>query len=394
MATTGGSAELLRSHQHPQRAGFMELLFDVVFVFAFTRLSQRLVQDLNWLGAYQSLVLLLAMWWIWYRMAWTTNRYDPNRPALQMMVISTMFGSLLMAAALPAAFRDRGLVFATVFVAVQTLRHLWLVLLGGDRTVQLVSVRILFWAAISAVPWIAGIFAEEAARVTWWTLAVGLDYVGDRLDFPTPRLGRAVLQHQTVSEEHLTERYRQVLVVAFGETILASGIEFSDYGFERDRTAALVVAFATTVLLSRIYFYRAGEMLSEAIASSRTPARVGALTSYAHLVMVAGITLTAVGDELIIVHPFEHTKPAWILVIFGGPALFLVGRALLDYTAFRHISWSRPIGLLILAALAPATVGLPPIMAAVTTAAVLAGIAVSNAVAWRVFPREPAPPPR
>ena len=186
---TDGSAQL-RNPQYPQRASFVELLFDVVFVFAFTRLSERVAADvLDWHGLYGTSLLLLAMWWVWYRMAWTTNRYDPSRPVIQVMVIATMLGSLLMAVALPGAYRDRGAVFASIFVGIQTIRHLWLVLLGGDKTAQLVSVRILFWAAMSAVPWLAGIFASPETRLLWWTVAIGVDYVGGALDFPTPRLG-------------------------------------------------------------------------------------------------------------------------------------------------------------------------------------------------------------
>jgi low temperature requirement protein LtrA len=223
-------------------------------------------------------------------------------------------------------------------------------------------------------------------------LAVLIDYAGGLLDFPTPRLGRAGLRGQPIAEEHLTERYRQVLIIAFGESILTSGIQFSPHGFERQRTAALLVAFVITVLLWQIYYYRAGEMLSAAIASARSPASVGDLASYAHLVMVIGVGVSAVGDKLIIAQPFGATEPSWVLVIFGGPALFLVGRAMLDYATFSRVSWSRPIGMLLLAALAAVTGVLPPLLVALSAALVLAGIASSNAITWRLYPREMAPP--
>ncbi|MEU8262701.1 low temperature requirement protein A [Micromonospora sp. NPDC048999] len=83
----GAATELPGSREPPSRAGFVELLFDVVLVFAFTRLSDRLVEQLNWCGFYSAMVLTLALWWLWYRMAWTANRYDPTRPMIQVMVI-------------------------------------------------------------------------------------------------------------------------------------------------------------------------------------------------------------------------------------------------------------------------------------------------------------------
>ncbi|MFD2767721.1 low temperature requirement protein A [Micromonospora eburnea] len=394
MAMRGGAAELPGSREPPSRAGFVELLFDVVLVFAFTRLTERLLEQLNWSGFYSSMLLTLALWWLWYRMAWTANRYDPARPMIQVMVIVTMLGALLMAAALPAAFRERGVVFAGVFVAIEVFRHLWLVLFGGGGPhVRLVTARIVFWACLSAVPWIAGIFAHHEARVIWWTVAVLIDYAGGLLDFPTPGLGRAGLRGQPIAEEHLTERYRQVLIIAFGESILTSGIHFSPYGFQRDRTAALVVAFVITVLFWQIYYYRAGELLPAAIASSRAPAYVGDLASYAHLIMVIGVAVSAVGDTLAISQPFGDATLSRIAVILGGPALFLLGRSMLDYAGFSRVSWSRPIGLLALGALTPVALLLPLLLVAVTAVAVLAGVATSNVISWRLYPRRMTPPP-
>ncbi|MEV0157095.1 low temperature requirement protein A [Micromonospora sp. NPDC050686] len=393
MTTRGEAAELPGSRKPPQRAGFVELLFDVVLVFALTRLSDRLVEHLNWHGFYSAMVLTLAIWWLWYRMAWTANRYDPTRPMIQVMVIVTMLGALLMAASLPAALEAHAAVFAGVYVAVQVLRHLWLVLFGGDGYARGVSIRILFWACVSAVPWIAGIFAAGDLRLACWTVAVLVDYAAGLLDFPTPWLGRAGLRGQPIAEGHLTERYRQVLIIAFGETILTSGIQISPYGFQRERTSALLVAFVITVLLWQIYYYRAGELLPAAIASSRAPAYVGEVASYAHLLMVIGVAVSAVGDRLIIMEPFGATTTARITVILGGPALFLVGRGMLDYASFSRVSWSRPIALVLLAIMVPAVHVLPPLVVALAAALVLAGVATSNVITWRLSPREAAPPP-
>ncbi|SCG65472.1 Low temperature requirement protein LtrA [Micromonospora echinaurantiaca] len=391
MAMESRAGEQPGTYKQSQRAGFVELLFDVVFVFAFTRLSDRMVSDLSWRMGYATFVLTLALWWVWYRLVWATNRYDSTRPAIQIMVIGTTLGSLLMAIAVPEAYGDSGFLFAGVYVAIQTIRPLWIILIGTNTEVRLVSVRILFWALISAIPWIAGAFTQSGARLAWWSLAVALDYLAGVLDYPTPRLGRARFRADPIQEDHLTERYRQLLIIALGETILISGIQISPHGLERDRVAALLVSFAITVLLWQIYFYRAGELLAIAIASAPSPAYVGRLASYAHLAMITGVGLTAVGDELIISHPLGHTERPWVLVILGGPAVFLIGRALLDYVTFSHVSWSRPIGLLTLAAVAPVTILLPPILVAVTATAVLTGVAISNVISWRLFPRVPKP---
>jgi low temperature requirement protein LtrA len=192
--------------------------------------------------------------------------------------------------------------------------------------------------------------------------------------------------------EHLAERHRQLFIIALGELILVSGLAFRGNGFAANRTAAFVVSFVGTVLLWRIYMYRAGEVLADAIARVPHPARFALSTTYFHLAMVAGLVAIAVGDELVIAHPRGHTQPAWIAVILGGPALFVAGRAGFEYAVFDRVSWDRPIGVLVLAAPAPAMLLVPPLLAAIAATAVLTGIAFTDAARARGHrPELPSP---
>jgi low temperature requirement protein LtrA len=400
LMATSRAAALLRKPGQPQRATFLELFFDLVFVFALSRVSQRLVEDLTsqrrivLTEAGQTLLLLLAVYVVWFATASITDLYDPQRPEIQLLIVATMFGSLVMAVALPAAFSDRGLVFAGAYVAIHLGRGLFFVPLLRRHPAQRRAVRVLFWFAVSAVLWIAGaLFPESVARGVLWTLAIGVDYTGVALRWPTPGLGRAPRSELPVVAEHLAERYRQFFTIALGELILVTGVAYSGGGFGAGPTAAFVVAFATTVLLWRIYIYRAGQLLPAAIAGASEPGRLVGLSTPAHLLMVAGIAVIAAGIELVITHPLGHTDPAWIAVILGGPALFLAGRALFEYAVFARVSWDRPIGVLVLAVVSPAMILVPPLVVAIAAALVLAGVAVSDAARARGGPPEPPTPP-
>jgi low temperature requirement protein LtrA len=390
---TGRAEELLRRPEDPQRATFLELFFDLAFVFALFQLSRGLIQHLAWSGAFQTLVLLLAVWWVWSSTAGLTDRLDPRRPAVQLLVIATMVGSLVVTAALPEAFGPQGLVFAGAYVAIQIGRQLFVLIALRGHELQRTAGRVVFWYGMSAVPWIAGAVAHGTTRGALWTLAVALDYTAFALRWPAPGLGRAPESGLPVVAEYLAERYRQFFIIALGELILVTGLALSGTGFAADRTAAFVVSIATTVLLWRIYIYRAGELLSAAIAAAPEPARLAGSASYTHLVMVAGIVVTAVGAELVIAHPLGHTQPAWIAVILGGPALFLAGRAGFEYAIFGRVSRDRPIGVLVLAALTPAMLHVPPLLVAIAATAVLAGNAVADAARARGHPPEQPSPP-
>jgi low temperature requirement protein LtrA len=389
---TNRAVALQREPGEPRQATFLDLFFDLVFVFALFQLSRGLLAHLGWSSALQTAVLLFAVWSVWNYTTEVSNRYDPARPAMQLLVIGSMFGVFVLAAAVPEAFGTRGLVFAGAYVAVQVGRSLFLVAVRGAG--QRPEVRELFWFGVSALPWLAGAVAHGWARAALWALAVAVDYASLGLGLPTPGLGRASTAEFAFSGEHLAERQRQFFIIALGELILVTGLAItSSRGFEAAREAAVVAAFATTVLLWRVYIYRAGQVLGPAVAEVPNPIRLAIPVVYAHPVMVAGLVAISVGDALVITYPAGHTPPAWIAVILGGPALFLAGRAVLEYVVFSRVSKDRVIGVLVLAVVSPAMVFAPLLPAALTATIVLAGVAIADTARARRHPGEPPSPP-
>src|ERR687884_1514935 len=102
-----------------QRATPTELFFDLVYVFAVTQLSHLLLGHLSVLGVAQTLLLLLAIWRAWIDTAWVTNWFDPDQSPVRFMLVALMLVSLIMSAAVPEAFGQRGWIFAVAYVALQ-----------------------------------------------------------------------------------------------------------------------------------------------------------------------------------------------------------------------------------------------------------------------------------
>lgn len=397
-------ARLPRAEARTERATFLELFLDLVFVFALNRVTQRLVTDfttdhrilVSEVG--QTLLLFLALWLIWSTNAYMTSRLDPETPVVVFVMVLTTFGSMVMAIAVPQGFSQRAMIFAVAYVSVQLGRTLALLVAAwGEQDPESPSAlpRVLIWTLMTAVPWlVGGTTGEGTVRGVLWSLALGLDYAGLTFGWPVPRLGRSRLAGRSIAGEHLAERYQQFLLIALGESILTIGFTLSgEAGFTRDRTIGFVLAMLTTLQFWRIYFFRAGHLLPLAITSAREPVRLGVAASFTHLVMVAGIILTSAGYELFIDHPRRHTHPAWIFAILGGPALFLVGRAGFEFQVFSRISRSWVAGLLALGLLAPVMLFVPPLAAGGVSAAVLFGVVVlAELRAAGEIPEKPAPP--
>ena len=97
----------------------LELFFDLVYVFAVTQLSHRLLEHLSVRGVLETSMLLLTVWGVWIYTAWFTNWFDPDRLAVRLVLVAVMLASLVMSVAIPEAFGERGLMFALAYVAIQ-----------------------------------------------------------------------------------------------------------------------------------------------------------------------------------------------------------------------------------------------------------------------------------
>ncbi|WP_030491202.1 low temperature requirement protein A [Micromonospora chokoriensis] len=391
---------LLRDDATRQRATFLELFLDLVFVFALTRISARLIADFTdgqrgvYAGLGQALLLFLALWAVWSLTVWSTSWLDPEAPIVQTVIVMTLVGAMTMAVAVPDGFGTRAALFAITYVGLQIGRVVYFHLAGHGRPDPQQSFRLLLWLGLSAPFWVIGGLADDGTvRGPLWSIAVLIDYAGLLLGWPTPRIGGQRLGVRMIAAEHLAERYQQFLLIALGEAIFVIGLAFSGSAFHADQTAGFLLALVTTVLLWRIYFHVAGGMLDEAVSRSRDAARLATDMSFAHLIMIAGIVLTGVGFELFITEPLGHLPAAWLIAILGGPLLFLAGRAALEYQVFARVSRSRVAGVLTLVLLAPVTLHIEPLAAGGAAAVVLLGVAGADTRRSRRHPPETPSPP-
>ncbi|MEU1835869.1 low temperature requirement protein A [Micromonospora chersina] len=390
--TADRAVGLAREGEGPQRATLLELFLDLVFVAALALTSRTLAQHLDWVGAFQTAVLLLAIWWVWSVTALVTDLYHAQRPPIFVMTLWVMLGTLLMAGTLPDAFSDHALVFAGAYVAIHLGRGVFLVATLRNRAAHLHPSRFVFWFLVSAVPWLAGGLVAGPARGLLWTTALAIDYGSAWLRYPTPRLGRIPTSQYTVAADHLAERYQQFFTLALGDLILLTTLTYADNDPTLGRTAALLLAFAATVLLWQIYVHRAGALLKATIESSRDPGGFVRAAPNTHLLMVAGVVAASAGFEVAIAHPTDHTTPWLAGIMLGGPALFLAGRARFEYEVFSRVSPSRLVALLMLIVAGPALLLAPALVAGLTATLVLAGVAIADSIRARGNqPEQPRP---
>ncbi|CCH19461.1 low temperature requirement protein A [Micromonospora lupini] len=376
----------LADSRSPRSATVLELLFDIVYVFALARLAGRVADDLTIVRhtllseAGQTLLFFTAVWVIWSLNAQLASTYDPRRVDLQVVLLATMFGTLVLAVSLPQAFGQRGVIFACTYVLIQIGRPLYLTFALRGHPSQAFAIRVLTWHTVSGVLWISGGIDGGLGRGVFWTLALAVELIGLATNWPVPRRGRRPLTSMAeVSQVHLAERYNQFFMIALAEVVLEAGAAVSFPGFSTGRTVTLVAAFVSVVAFWRIYFYHVGPGRQATGSASGEGLELSRWASYSLLLIVGGIICTAVGFGQVIEDPDPPIDWALVAIIFGGPVLFLLGRSYLER---KYPSAPRCrmlfVGALVLAVAALPSVFLPPVAVTAVAALILAGIAVAD----------------
>jgi low temperature requirement protein LtrA len=376
-------ASLRRGAGVEQRTTTLELFYDLVFVFAVTQVSHLLLGHLTWEGAGRAALVLLVVWWSWNYTTWVTNELDPSSTIVRLLLIALMLASLLMAIAIPQAFGAKALLFAASYVAIQVGRHTFLTFVAADRgTIERErAARILTWFVAAGVLWIAGALADGPARTVLWLVALALDYAAPLATFWVPGRPRLRPEVWDVGTAHFAERFQLFIIIALGESIVITGATTAELHLTTARVIAFGLAFLSTASLWWLYFNLVATIAERRLAQAehRTVLARDAYT-YLHVAFVAGILLSAVGDELVIAHPTEELPSAELIAVVCGPALYLLAHVALRLRMTHGISTRRLAGAI--ACLAVGAIG--TFAPALVVAALLVGALVAVIVADEV----------
>ncbi len=355
------------------RVGFAELFYDLVFVFAITQISHFQLHHFTLAGAVEATVLFLAVWWVWIYTTWVLNRLDPDRGPVRIMLFAMMLGGLFLSMAIPEAFGDRGIVFAGALVAMQVGRTLFMFAAArGDAMLRLTYIRILIWLAFGGLFWIAGGLAGPGMRLPIWLVALAIDYAAPFLAYPVPGLGRDVTTNWKISGGHIAERCGLFVIIALGETLLISGATFAEMEWDAVGLAAFLGSVGISIAMWWVYFHVGHRRAAHQIEHSDDPGRIARLSfTYAHIPIVAGVVLAAVGSERAIAHPGDIGTVGDIAVLIGGNFVFLGGNGWFKKLSAQWFPLSHIVGIGLCVATAAAGLFLPLWMSCLTGAATL-----------------------
>jgi low temperature requirement protein LtrA len=356
----------------------VELFFDLVYVFAITQLSHVILDDLTIAGVARAAFLLLIVWWAWIYTTWMANWFDPASPAVRAVLTGVMLASLLMAAALPGAFGEHGLLFAVSYVALQVGRNVAAAsLLRRGDALRDIFERLVGWSAVSGVLWVAGAALPGDRRLLLWIPAAVLDLCAPVAGYWLPFRGRAATTDYDIEGAHFTDRCQAFVIIALGESIVVTGATAADAGLTGTVVLCLVIAFVETAALWWLYFGVVAERSREVMRTCDDPGRLARdAFTYLHVPIIAGIIAVAVGDDLLIAHPESGLHGVGLAMVLGGPALFLLGEALFRLRMTGAVDVPRLAVAALLVLLAPLGSAISALALCATVAALLCALAL------------------
>jgi low temperature requirement protein LtrA len=363
-----------------QNVTFVELFFDLVFVFCVTQIVGLLHDGFTWAAVGQMVLVFWLVWWGWTQFTWALNAADTTHHLVELTTLFATAVAFFMAVAIPEAFHGHAAWFAVPYVAVRIIGltvYGWVAAAADPtqhaavRTFSIVSV-----GGLAAV--LVGGFLGGTLQYVFWGLAILLDVIAAAVG--------GQLEGWNLHAAHFVERHALFVIIALGETLIVAAAGLTGVTWNRQLVAVAVLAVAITCALWWTYFTRAKHQLEHALESCRGAAQstmARDVFSLVHFPMVCGIIAYAAAVEEALAHPDQPLPIEPRIALALGLALFAGGMALAIRRATGRLLLPRAA---IIATTAVAVVALPGIPPAVTLALAFLGVAAVGALEQRSDP--------
>jgi low temperature requirement protein LtrA len=358
----------------------LELFFDLVFVFALTQVTDLMADEPTGTGLFRGALILTVLWWSWVGYSWLCNVVKADEGVIRVAMFVAMGGVFVAAITIPESFDDLAgglsgpVVFAACYFFVRAMHILmfWLVS-AGDAGLRRQVLRFVPSMAIGTVLLLAASQASGALQTWLWIGAIVGDYLGTMLAGTGWRLASAA---------HFAERHALIVIVALGESIVATGIGIAQKPISWPIIAASMLALAVSGALWWAYFDVTSIVTERALHAAEGARQIRLARngySFLHLPMIIGIIMMSLGLKKALGHvagddDYTLSDPLYglpLVALFGGTALFLLAHVAFTRAVAGVLKWERVVVAGVLVALIPPSSTVPAIASLAILAAVL-----------------------
>jgi low temperature requirement protein LtrA len=365
-----------------QKVTFVELFFDLVFVFCVTQVVGVFHGVITWQVMGEGVLIFWLVWWAWTQFTWALNAADTTHHLVQLATLGATAVAFFMAVAIPGAFHGRALWFAVPYVVgrvIGLMLYAWVAAAADQR--QHAAVRIFTISSLGGlIAVLMGAWLGGAVQYWFWGAVIPLDFIAASVG------GKQ--ESWNLNADHFGERHGLFVIIALGETLIVAAGGVTDTSWTAHVLVVALLAVGITCALWWTYFTRAKPALDRALeehhgAAQSTMARD--VFSLLHFPMVCGIIACAVATEYSVSHPRDALPLELRIAVALGLLLFVGGMCVAMWRARKARLGARA---LLTAATAVIVVAVGSVSPAVTLAIALVGVAAVAAweqVRWRRF---------
>ena len=328
--------------EQERSTSYLELFFDLVFVFAITEVATLIVADPTAGGFARGTLVLWLVWWAWGGYAWMTNAISIDSRGVRIGFLLVTLGCFFVALGVPGAYGDEALWFTIPYFAVR-VAHVGLYTWGLRETPehQAAIRKLAPWFLAAPAVVLLGGFLDGDARTAAWLAAAAIDIAG--------ALSVAGAGFR-VSAHHFAERYALFIIIALGESIVAIGVGATSTTRDAIFAMSVAVTFAGVATLWWAYFdflNVGAERALERVPIERRGPVARDVYSFFHFPFVLGIILVAVAAKKTLEHPEEPLSAAGRWALGLGVAAFLLASVIGRLRGLRRLAWERGAGALL-----------------------------------------------
>ncbi len=267
-----------------KKANWLELLFDLIFVYAVSKATHILAHG-GHIGAGQYATFILVMvpiWWTWTGYTLFATRFDTEDTTQRILTLFTMLAVVFWTSFINTDFDSyyHGYLLFYVVIRLILVVMYWNAARKNSAATPIAK-RLCFGFLTGLTVASFSLLFEPPYRYLVLYLGIGIEII-------TPLLSRRALKAIPVKSHHLPERYGLLTIILLGESVIMLATNLTEAVWSTSTVAAAVVGFILIATLWWLYF----DLMESHTLGKKLGA--GQRIIYGHLFVYMGLSSIAV----------------------------------------------------------------------------------------------------
>jgi len=297
-----------------KKANWLELLFDLIFVFAVSKATHILAHAHGGhieIGQYVIFILvMIPIWWTWTGHTLFATRFDTEDNTQRVLTLLTMLAVVFWTSFINADFDSNYHGYLLFYVLIRLI------------------LVIMYWNSArknpAAMPiakrlgsgFLLGLMVASLSLLFEPPLRYVVLYLGIGIEIITPLLSRRELKATPVKSHHLPERYGLLTIILLGESVIMLATALSATPWSVSIVSTAIVGF---IIIAALWWFYFGLMENYTLGKELG---TGQRILYGHLFIYMGLSSIAVFIGYAITLELGISDHL-LLCLFGSGMLFI-----------------------------------------------------------------------